>query len=342
MTGSLPKAGKPVSPKAVSADDIRAFALDENNWDTFAAVLSDVLPKYVQLNWYQDTPYKRHFKDWQKAGVTIIPNHYYSPVPDLNNLPPGALEAKFPLHGIDMRDDAELALLEALKGYAAEYDAFAKRTKPRTDGKWFLGGPFARPDADTAYAMVRHLKPKRIIEIGSGHSTLAMSEACLKNKAEGHPVEFISIDPYPSYVLAYNPKGMTRHITEPLESLPLELFENLGENDILFIDSTHIIRPGGDVEYEYFHLIPKIGKGCWVHVHDIFLPHPYPSNWIANEHIFWNEQHLLAAFLAFNPSFEVTLGLNYLCDKFPDEIRAAFKEMGDTPRAGSFWFKRVA
>ena len=342
MTSPLSEIAEAATPQGVSADDVRAFALDERNWDAFATLLADVLPKYVQLNWYQDTPYKRHFKNWQKAGVSIIPNHYYSPIPDLNNLPPGALDARFPLHGIDMRDDAQLALLQSLKAYAKEYDDFAKRTKPKTDGRWFQGGPFARPDADTAYAMVRHLKPKRIIEIGSGFSTLAMSEACLKNKAEGAPVEFISIDPYPSYILDFKPKGLTRHIPEPLESLPLSLFESLGENDILFIDSTHIIRPGGDVEYEYFHLIPKIGKGTWVHVHDIFLPNPYPSNWIAQEHIFWNEQHLLAAFLAFNQSFEVTLGLNYVCDKFPDVIRDTFKAMNDPPRAGSFWFRRVA
>ncbi len=325
----------------VDIKDLREFALKEENWDSVASLLSEVLPKYVQLVWYKDTPYKRHFKAWQEAGVTILPNHYYSPVPDLNRLPPGALEARFPLHGIEMHDEAQLAFLKTLKAYAGEYDAFAGRTQPLTDGRWYLGGPFARPDADSAYAMVRHLKPKRIIEIGSGFSTLAMSEACLKNKAEGHPVEFISIDPYPSYVLSHKPAGLTRHIAEPLESLPLALFEGLGENDILFIDSTHIIRPGSDVEYEYFHLIPKVGTGAWVHVHDIFLPKPYPPNWITEEHIFWNEQHLLAAFLAFNKSFTVTLALNFLCDKYPDAIRDTFQAMAPTPQAGSFWFKRV-
>lgn len=331
-----------VAPKGISAEEVRQFAMDERNWDAFANVLRDVLPKYVRLVWGGNMPYKRHFKAWQEAGVTILPNHYYSPVPDLNRLPPGALDARFPLHGVEMNDDSQLALLAALRTYKGEYGAFAQRTAALNDGRWFQGGPFARPDADTAYALVRHLKPRRIIEIGSGFSTLAMSEACLKNAADGRPVEFLSIDPYPSYVLASNPKGLTRHFAEPLKSIPLSLFDSLTENDILFIDSTHVIRPGSDVEYEYFHLIPSVGKGTWIHVHDIFLPLPYPSNWITNEHIFWNEQHLLAAFLAFNDKYQTTLALSYMCDKFPGEMRQTYPGLPEHLSAGSYWFQKTA
>lgn len=304
-------------------------------------MLRQVLPRYVRYAWGVDVPYKRWFEAWQAAGVTVLPNHYYSPVPDLSATPQAVLEQPLPLHGIDMDPQGQLALLDELAGWRSEYEAFAGRDAPRTDGLWHPCGRFARPDADCAYAIVRKLKPRRIVEIGSGFSTLAMSEACLRNKAEGRPVEFLSIDPYPSYVLATKPKGLTRHVAEPAERLGLELVADLSENDILFIDSTHIIRPGGDVEFEYFHLLPKLKPGVWVHVHDIFLPAAYPTDWLKREHVFWNEQQLLAAFLAYNDSFKTRLALAWLAANHRPKVEEVFPDLPAGWFPGSFWMQRV-
>lgn len=326
----------------ISLEDVRQFALDDANWDDFAALLAEVLPRHVRLRWYESVPYKRHFKAWQAAGVSILPNHYYSPIPDLNALPEGALTNPYPLHGIRFDPAEAKALLDDLARFGSETSAFRQRNTPTQDGRWYSGGAFGLIDAQVAYAMVRARKPKRIIEIGTGFSTLAMAEACELNAREGAPVEFTTVDPYPSFVLDLKPKGLTRNIDKGVETLPIDLFEGLEDNDILFIDSTHVIRPGGDVEYEYFHILPRLKKGVWIHIHDVFLPHPYPSNWITHEHIFWNEQQLLAAFLSYNDSFRTQLPLAWLCDIDLPALQAAIPGTGATPSPGSFWMRRIA
>lgn len=311
------------------------------NFSDFAEVIEAVLPDFVRLEWYQDVPYKPWFKTWQKAGITILPNHYYSPIPDLNELTDHQINKEMPLIGIEMADNDQLELLKQLSTFKHEYAEFADRTKARKDGKYFLGGAYPRVDAEIAYAMVRHLKPSKIIEIGAGFSSLAMSEACLANRAEGHETEFVSIDPYPNPIIQLNPPGLTQFLETPLEEVDPTLFDGLGKNDILFIDSTHVIKPGNDVDFEYFSLIPNLPVGVVVHVHDIFLPKPYPSNWLRREHIYWNEQYLLAAFLAFNEAFKTKFASAYICQKYPSDIHEAIPKLPDNPSAGSFWFERL-
>lgn len=339
-----PLAAVPATAPSGRADieSLRAFARDPANFDAFADLMCEVLGPQVYLTWDHDAAYKRHFKRWQKAGFTVLPNHYYSPIPDLNELTDAQLTARYPLHGVAMDEGEHRALFEAFKTVQAETTAFRSRNTPTTDGRWYSGGAFGLLDAQVAYAMVRTQKPKRIIEIGTGFSTLAMAEACERNAAEGRPVEFTTIDPYPSFAVALNPKGLTRNLTVPVESLPIEAFEALEPGDILFIDSTHIIRPGGDVEYEYFHILPKLKPGVWIHVHDIFFPLPYPPEWARDRHIFWNEQQLLNAFLAYNHSFRSKMALSAACDRWIDAVKDAFPGTGDRPGPGSFWMQRIA
>lgn len=114
-------------------------------------------------------------------------------------------------------------------------------------------------------------------------------------------------------------------------------FQQLRANDILFIDSSHIIRPQGDVLFEYFEILPALNSGVIVHIHDIFTPKDYPAEWI-NKHMFWNEQYLVEAFLSFNTSFRVIGALNYLAHNFPKEFAAKcpiFSQEPNEPKA--FW-----
>lgn len=328
--------------EAASMEAFRAFARDPVNFDAFADLMAEVLAPHVYLTWDHDAAYKRHFKRWQKAGFTVLPNHYYSPVPDLNELTDAQLTARYPMHGVALDEGEHRALLNAFKSVEAETTAFRSRNTPTTDGRWYSGGAFGLLDAQVAYAMVRTQKPRRIIEIGTGFSTLAMAEACERNAAEGRPVEFTTVDPYPSFAIDLNPKGLTRNLTVPVETVPIEQFEALESGDILFIDSTHIIRPGGDVEYEYFHILPKLKPGVWIHVHDIFFPLPYPPEWARDRHIFWNEQQLLNAFLAYNHSFRSKMALSAACDRWIDAVKDAFPGTGDRPGPGSFWMQRIA
>jgi|CXWL01.1.fsa_nt_gi predicted O-methyltransferase YrrM len=321
----------------VSPDQVRAFA--KENWDEFARILAEVLPEHVTFKWGEDPGYKRHFRAWQQAGVTILPNHFYQPVPDLNSMSSEALNAPLPMHGIDMRDDAQLALLSELSRFKPEYSKFATREPQR--GLFRFGGAYPPGDAELLYAMVRHTKPERIVEIGSGFSTLAMAEACVANAAEGAPVDFVSIDPYASWVAEEEPRGLSKFISEPVEGLDLSIFTELKAGDILFIDSSHIWRPGNDVDYEYFKILPLVQPGVLIHIHDIFLPDPYPPSWVVNEHMFWNEQILLAAFLSFNTSFQVELAAHYLESRHFDALIAAVPNVRPKD-PGSIWLKRIA
>lgn len=337
-----PAAPAPAAPPAVDLAAMKAFARDPANFDAFAEVMVEALGPQVYLAWDKDAPYKRHFKRWQKAGFTVLPNHYYSPVPDMNQLTQEQLTARYPLHGVAIDEGEHRALLKQLKAFQAETRVFRDRREPTKDGRWFGGGAFGLLDAQVAYAMVRSIKPRRIIEIGTGFSTLAMAEACERNAADGAPVEFTTIDPYPSFAVDLKPKGLTRNLTKPVEVLPMSTFEALEAGDILFIDSTHVIRPGGDVEYEYFHILPRLKPGVWIHVHDIFFPLPYPPEWARDRHIFWNEQQLLNAFLAYNHSFRTRLALSAACDWWIDAVKDAFPGTGERPGPGSFWMQRIA
>src|SRR5690606_37391725 len=135
-----------------------------------------------------------------------------------NQLTDAQLTARYPLHGVPMDEGEHRALFRSFKQYAEETGAFRTRNQPTQDGRWFSGGAFGLLDAQVAYAMVRSQKPRRIIEIGTGFSTLAMAEACERNAAEGAPVEFTTIDPYPSFAVDLKPEGLTKNLTKPVES----------------------------------------------------------------------------------------------------------------------------
>lgn len=119
-------------------------------------------------------------------------------------------------------------------------------------------------------------------------------------------------------------------------------FQKLKENDILFIDSSHVLKTGSDVQYEYLEILPRLNKGVLVHFHDIFLPAEYPQKWILEDHKFWNEQYLLQAFLAFNDSFEILWAGSYMHLNHPDKLEQFFKSYNKNKRwPGSFWVRKI-
>ena len=205
-------------------------------------------------------------------------------------------------------------------------------------------GTFDSVDGEILYCMIRHFKPQRIVEIGSGFSTYCAAQACLVNhEKDGRQCELVAVEPFPSRTLRAGFPGLSRLITTPIQEMPLSYFESLGENDILFIDSSHVLKIGSDVHYEYLELLPRLGPGVVVHVHDIFLPHDYPRHWVMREHRFWTEQYLLQAFLAFNQAFEVLWASAYLHRKHPDRLATAFPSYDRTRHyPASFWMRRIS
>lgn len=137
-------------------------------------------------------------------------------------------------------------------------------------------------------------------------------------------------------------QGLSRLIAKPVQELPLSQFQELDENDMLLIDSSHVIRTGGDVQYEYLEVLPRLKQGVIVSFHDVFLPAEYPKDWLLRRRLFWTEQYLLQAFMMFNSSFEVLWMGSYMHLKYPKYIEASFSSYDrakDWP--GSSWIRRT-
>lgn len=246
----------------------------------------------------------RGFRALQRLGVNLTPNHFYWPIPDMEDL----AQREWPIYaappGCDfrMRDQLELARHFGSR-YVPELDW---NSHPTDDSYHYNNGYFESCDAEVAYCIVREWKPRRIIEIGSGFSTRAMAQALRVNQEQdGVAGELVTVDPFPERLPT---NGLRAHITvvpERVQQLDLSLFESLCADDILFIDSSHVVSTGSDVVQEYLQILPRLKPGVLVHLHDIFLPSDYPRNAVLENLWFWSEQYLLQAFLSFNPEFEV-------------------------------------
>ena len=136
--------------------------------------------------------------------------------------------------------------------------------------------------------------------------------------------------------------GLSQLVLSKIQDVPLSEFCSLEENDILFIDSSHVLKVGSDVQHEYLEILPRLKKGVIVHCHDIFLPEEYPKNWVLNNYVFWNEQYLLQAFLSFNESFKVLWAGNYMHLMHSDKLEQIFSSYKkDKVMPGSFWMAKT-
>jgi len=184
------------------------------------------------------------------------------------------------------------------------------------------------------------LRPERVIEIGSGFSTLCAATAVRKNLDDGFSTELIAIEPFPAEILRAGVPGVSQLITSKVQDVSLAFFSTLKAGDILFIDTTHVVKMGGDVNYIYLDILPRFPVGVYVHIHDIALPMEYPRRWINAGH-FWTEQYLLQAFLAFNNAFEVVWAGSYLHFYHSDLLKKFCSVYDGTDWPGSFWIRRV-
>lgn len=272
-------------------------------------------------------------------GVFPIKDHYYEPHFNSKKII-GSLHNRF-LPAINMNIEDQTELLSKFN-YSDELIDFPFNKK--SDEEFYYNNErFTVGDAEILYSIIRFIKPKRIIEIGSGMSTLIAAEAIKKNKSEGNDYlpEHICIEPYPKRWLR-NIKDIVLHKIY-LEKIDRSLFEKLSENDILFIDSTHMIKPQGDVLTEYLEILPILKPGVIIHIHDIFTPRNYPNDWILEKISFWNEQYLVEAILSHSNSFKIMLALNYLFHnkKTLLESRCPALKNNFTKEPRSFWLRKI-
>jgi len=222
-------------------------------------------------------------------------------------------------------------------------------------------GFFETVDAEIAYCLVRHLKPKRIIEVGGGYSSRVMAAALDQNlKMDGVRGELLTIDPHPDRFPKEALSDRVRLIAASVQSIDLDIFLSLEEGDFLFLDSTHVVGIGSDVVREYLEILPRLNRGVLIHAHDIFIPSDYPKDMVLQNLSFWSEQYLLEALLTFNPRFEVIWGSSAMQGFDPEALDHAFPHWkhsyqnmatdkrrflpsldGDRVWPSSFWMRKI-
>lgn len=224
-----------------------------------------------------------------------------------------------------------------------KFDSFYEEL-PFKDGKqkrlryYFDNTYYSYSDAIFLYCMVRYLQPNKIIEVGSGFSscvTLDTNELYFNNE-----INCIFIEPFAERLKSIiNSNDNIKLFETKLQDMPLDLFRELQENDILFIDSTHVSKFKSDVNYIFHQILPILSKGVYIHFHDVFYPFEYPKEWLLAGRA-WNEQYLLRAFLEYNTSFKIVLFNTYLEEVYRDKLQERFpliyKETG-----GSIWIKKM-
>ena len=287
---------------------------------------------------------------YQKMGISIIPNRYEDPVPNLADFQDWDWEKESALPGLDLRVKDQIKLLKKFsKSFLGEFKQLPlEKTAPKEVEQYYITNPaYGAVDAAIYYSMIRHFRPKRIIEIGAGFSTLLACQAVVRNQEEKHPCELTAIEPYPSKTLREGVPGLAKLWEKNLQDVSVKEFEKLGKNDILFIDSSHVLKIGSDVQYQILEILPRLKKGVLVHFHDIFFPFEYPKKLILKDFKFWNEQYLLQAFLAFNRDFEVLWSGYNLFKKHYSELEKDFGEFftdKDNPerfwKSVGFWINR--
>ena len=202
-------------------------------------------------------------------------------------------------------------------------------------------GMFAEGDADALYAFVRLLKPSRVIEIGCGQSSIVIQIAMRRNRSEDpeYDPQHTCFEPFHNGWLDQIGADFQRR---KIEQVDLDIFRTLQPNDIVFIDSTHVLRPQGDVEHEFLRILPVLPLGVVVHVHDIFTPRDYIHSFLHADRRFWTEQYMLEAFLSQNANYTVLLALNDLHKRRIPELYRAFPVLRGLPdkNPGSFWIRR--
>ena len=202
----------------------------------------------------------------------------------------------------------------------------------------FINDAYSYTDAIILYSFIRHFKPKQIIEIGSGHSSAVMLDT---RETFVNDINLTFIEPYPKRLYRLfkdNDRDNCNVLAKKVQNVPINEFQKLQRNDILFIDSSHVSKTGSDVNYEIFKILPTLNSGVIIHFHDVFYPFEYPKSWVS-EGRNWNEDYLLRAFLSYNDQFEIVLFSHFI----HQHHKAAFKEMTLTYKntGGNLWIRKI-
>jgi hypothetical protein len=276
-----------------------------------------------------------------KKNSCYIPGHYYSPIISIDEIREkedviwkGVNVDQ--INGINLNTNYQKQLLKNLEVFYNDMPFNSHKTNHLR--YYFENGLYSYTDAITLHGMIRHLKPKQIIEVGSGFSSAIMldtNEIFFKNN-----IKLTFIEPYPerlNNLINENDKKNTQILNDFVQNIELSIFEKLDAGDVLFIDSTHVVKTGSDVHFILFEILPILKKGVYIHFHDIFYPFEYPKEWVYKGRN-WNEDYFLKAFLMYNSAFEIVLFSHYLHTHHKEtfnQMPLCFKNKG-----GNLWIKK--
>lgn len=282
----------------------------------------------------------REYRDRERANQWVPAGHFYSPLPSIEEVaefrdnPRPASE----LLGIDFQDEAQQQLMDIFAGLYATIP-FADEATPGLRYR-YNNSSYPAGDSIPLHCMIRHLKPRRFIEVGCGNSscvTLDTNDLFFESK-----IDLTFIEPYPAFfhsLIRPEEQGRVRLLAQRLQDVPFTEFERLEARDILFIDSTHISKLNSDVNHFLFEIFPRLKPGVFVHIHDVFFPFEYPIKWL-EEGRAWNEQYVLRSFLQYNDSFQIRYFNTYLFGKHKDWFQQHMPRCLTHP-GGSIWLEKV-
>lgn len=269
------------------------------------------------------------------------PGHFYSPIvdpADIRSREDSIWDRSDTIEGVDLNPAAQLALLREIKQYTSSIrypvmDPGDSRTY------FYANDQFPALDAEFLHVALAHFRPKAMIEVGSGFSSLVTAN--VNRDLRNGEIDFVCIEPYPRQFLVDGVPGISRVVQQKVEDVELAFFDRLEAGDILFVDSSHVSKAGSDVNYVFFHVLPRLKAGVIVHFHDIFLPDEYPRKWVVDDGRNWNEQYLLRAFLQFNADFEVLWAAHFMGTRHTAAVQETFPGYPKLGRGGSFWIRKI-
>jgi hypothetical protein len=277
----------------------------------------------------------------RRAGFDLEVRSFYSPIPDVETIPEAFWGRRSSMPGIDFDLQRQIAYVER----ELSQHAFEFRPSSTQDGEHLVFDPnnglFQGQDAALLFAMIRKNRPKKIIELGAGFSTLVSAAAARANRLDGHDTRLISCDPYVSPSATDQVDGLAELVPASAENLG-ERLESLEPDDILFIDSSHTVRLGGDVVYLLCEIVPRLPAGVFVHLHDIYLPYEYPRDWFAHNRWYWAEQYLLQALLVSNMHLKILVGAYALSRDLRERFSKAIPDLGSPAAPLSFWMRTTS
>lgn len=284
---------------------------------------------------------EQEIKNEEHEPLALFPHgHFYSPIVSKKELQEfedqiWENDSKNMIPGIDLNTEFQISLLKKFEEYYSEMPFEDDETNKHR--YYFKNDSYSYSDAILLYSMIRHFKPNNIIEIGSGFSSAVMLDT---RDLFNLKIDIQFVEPYPNLLnnlLKGYHKDNCKVWDTKVQNVPLDEFRKLEENDILFIDSSHVSKTGSDVNFEIFNILPNLNSGVIIHFHDIFYPFEYPKQWVY-EGRNWNEDYLLRAFLSYNSAFEILHFSQYIHIHHKSSIERmplTYKNSG-----GSLWIRK--